>query len=294
MDLSKDQLDRLQGAVGNAVLVSATDLHRCEVAFGNPPADAVAGANALRWIQLESVGYGEYLDIDWATLGETITLTNLAGFFADPVAETALSGILALYRGIDELVLLQAQTKWVGDPVRTGLRTLRGAHVVLIGGGSINQRLTELLAPFECKILAVRSSTPLEILDQALSSADVVVAAVPDNHQTRGLFDHDRIGRLKPSAMFVNLGRGSLVDEAALAEALRHRRIFGAVLDVTIDEPLSADHPFWTTPNTLLTQHTGGGTTDELDRKIDLFLDNLTRYRSGKPLLNVVDIQREV
>lgn len=264
----------------------------CEVALGNPPPAWLPQSAALRWVQLESVGFGEYRGLDWPTLGRRVTLTNLAGFFAEPVAETALAGILALARGIDRLVRLQSARQWIGDPLRAELRTLTAAKVVLFGHGAINRRLAALLTPFGCSIAAFGSDWTDERLNAALSAADIVVSAVPETDATAGVFDAARLSLLKPSALFVNLGRGSVVDEDALAARLRDGRLGGAVIDVTVQEPLPPDHPFWSCPNTILTQHSGGGTADEIDRKIGHFADNLARYRAGQPLAGVVDFER--
>lgn len=290
--LSDAQRQRLVAASGDCSFVWDGSLKGCDVAFGNPEPEDIASADALRWVQLESVGFGEYLNLDWGSLGQSLTLTNLAGFFADPVAETALAGILTLGRGIDRLVRHQAKSEWVGDPIREGLRLLRNAHVVMLGYGAINRRLAELLAPFDCKITHFDSTVAPDSIEQALPTADVLVAAVPDTPATRAFLNNRRLGLLPPHAVFANLGRGSLVDEAALANALQANQLGGAVLDVTNDEPLPADHPFWSCPNTILTQHSGGGTTDELDRKIDYFLSNLTRYRADQPLTGTIDPTR--
>ena len=208
------------------------------------------------------------------------------------MAETALAGILSLTRGLNRLATLQAERRWVGDPIRTGLRLLGGARVVMLGYGSVNRRLAELLTPFGCKVVPLCSRSTREQLDAALPSADILVAAVPDTPQTRGLLNADRLALLPSKALFVNLGRGTLIDEAAMCDALVQGRLAGAVLDVTQEEPLPSDHPLWTTPNTLLTQHSAGGTMDEMDRKIDVFVDNLTRYRQGRDLLGVADLKR--
>lgn len=292
VDLSREQRARLLAGTENCDLVWDGSLEGCDVVFGNPEASEIAQAEDLRWVQLESVGFGEYLDLDWDTLGERLTLTNLAGFFADPVAETALAGILALGRGIDRLVRHQAATEWVGDPIREGLRLLRNARVVMLGYGAINRRFAELLEPFGCTITHFDSTATHADIEQALPTADILVAAAPDTPATRGLMNGQRLGLLPSHAVFVNLGRGSLVDELALADALRSARLGGAVLDVTGEEPLPVDHPLWTCPNTLLTQHSGGGTDDELNRKIDVFLANLSRYQSGQPLSGTVDMTR--
>jgi|TARA_B110000967_G_C18897249_1_gene571646 phosphoglycerate dehydrogenase-like enzyme len=292
VDLSSTQKERLCAGLEDAELVDGDDLSGCDVAFGNPDADALIGAESLCWIQLESVGFGEYADLDWGRLSQRLSLTNLAGFFADPVAETALAGLLGLARGVNDLLLLQTTRTWEGDPIRTRLRSLSGSNVVMVGFGAINQRLAALLAPFNCQITPIRSTTPLEMMDSALLTADIVVCTAPDTPATRRMFDAKRLALLPNHAVFVNLGRGSIVDEVELAKALNTGQIGGAVLDVTEDEPLPAEHPFWNCPNTILTQHSGGGTADELDKKIDVFLANFARFSNGEPLEGIVNIKR--
>jgi glyoxylate/hydroxypyruvate reductase A len=299
VELYPAQQERLRRGIGAYELVIRTGnshqadcLQDCEIAFGNPPADRLELAEKLRWVQLESVGFGEYTQLDWARLSQSLTLTNLAGFFAKPVAETALAGLLAMTRGIGRLVRLQGSATWEGDPIRTQLRLLQGAKVVMVGFGAINQRLGELLVPFGCHITPIRRNSPVAELDAALIDADILVCTAPDTPETRGLFSAARLALLPARAIFANFGRGSIVDEMALATALQTGRLAGAVLDVTRDEPLPADHSFWTCPNILLTQHSGGGSADELDRKIDHFLDNLSRYRRGEALSGAVDFER--
>lgn len=292
-EFSHEQVARLRLGAGDLpvrLVAAEADCHSA-IVFGNPEPDKIAANQNLRWLQLESVGFGEYAGLDWKRgHGETL-VTNLAGFFADPVAELALAGILALYRGIDRLVLLQADKQWLGDPLRTRLRVLRGARVVLFGYGAINRRLAELLAPFGCAITPI-TRDGFAGLDKALADADLIVCTAPATPATSGLFDAVRLAKLPPGAIFCNFGRGSILDEDALADALKQGRLGGAVIDVTRDEPLPAGHRFWNCPNIILTQHSGGGTTDELDRKIDVFLANLARFRAGTPLEGIVDFSR--
>ncbi len=292
--LASEQQSRLQQGAGDwsVRFQDPDEPSDCPVIFGNPEPDVVATNPALRWMQLESVGFGEYSDLDLTRPGGTVQISNLAGFFADPVAETALAGILALGRGIDRLTVLQQRAEWVGDPLREDLRLLKGASVLLFGYGAINRRVAELLAPFDCRIDHLASGWTDDALDASLAEADILIATAPDTIKTRGLFDQQRLARIKPGALFCNFGRGSLVDEPALANALQSGHLGGAVIDVTEDEPLPADHAFWRTPNTIVTQHSGGGTADELDRKIDVFLDNLTRYRNNEPLSGLVDFAK--
>lgn len=264
-------------------------LDGCEIAFGNIPPEWLHETRSLRWLQLESVGFGEYLPVLGGEPGRRIRVTNLAGFFDEPVAESILAGILAQLRGIDAAARLKDRRVWEGDALRPKMSLLLGARVVVFGHGAIGRRVAALLAPFRCAISAFGSGWDASALDDALASADVVVAVAPHTPRTDGVFDRRRIDRLKEGALFVNFGRGSLVDEAALADALTSGRLGGAVLDVTVDEPLPHDHPFWQTPRLVLTQHSGGGTADEVDRKVERFVQNLVRYRNGDPLLGVVD-----
>lgn len=300
-----EQRQRLRDAAGNCLVHFATDggpqdraaFEESEVVFGSVPADWIPTARSLRWSQLDSTGFGHYLHLNWRELGRRVTVTNLAGFFAEPVAETALAGALALYRGIDQLVRLQAQKRWDKLPMRARLRPLRGATVVICGYGSIGRRFEQLLAPFHCRVHsyapepAASLRAPAE-LDGVLPQADLVFVAMPETPDTINLFGAARLDRFKRGALFINVGRGSAVDERALAERLGGGALGGAVLDVTNVEPLPSEHPLWSLPNCLLTQHTAGGTDDELERKIDFFADNLRRYRSGEPLQSVVNWER--
>ncbi len=294
VSLSEAQQDHLRCSAADYTIRICDKAAACDsaVVFGNPDVGVVTANQNLRWLQLESVGFGEYAALDWSRPGHTAIVSNLAGFFANPVAETALAGILALYRGVDHLGDLRRRAKWIGDPVRTELRLLTGAKVVLFGRGSINARLHELLMPFGCTVVTFGSDWINAHLDSALEEADVVVATVPDTPSTCGLFDEKRFNRMKPGSIFCNFGRGSLVEEGALASVLKSGHLSGAVIDVTRDEPLPKGNAFWTTPNTVLTQHSGGGTSDEIDRKISTFLANLVRFNDGKLPLGVVDFTK--
>lgn len=300
LSLTAPQLARLESSASgvevhyhpDASVSSRETFARCDIAFGNPPAEWVTEAKLLRWIQLESVGFGEYIGLDWPQLGKRLSISNLARFFSEPVAESILAGVLSHYRGIAEVAVLQSRKQWVGEALRPKLRTVHGADVILFGMGDINQRVGKLLVPFGCKITGFGRSWTPAALDTALGTADITICTVPHTSATRGVFDRSRIGKLKYGGLFVNAGRGSLVDEDALADALESGALGGAVLDVTQEEPLPAAHRFWTCPNMLLTQHTGGGTGDEVDRKIDVFLANLARLQRGERPESLVDFQR--
>jgi glyoxylate/hydroxypyruvate reductase len=270
-------------------------LLRAEIAFGSCPAELLEAASDLRWLQLDSVGCDQYLGLDWDRLGKHLTVTNLRGFFAVPVAETGIASALALARGIGDLVELRRMRAWRPAQFRSQLRTLAGAHALVAGYGAIGHALAARLQAFGCSVQTFGTPSSgadlcnLAGLDGALPHADIVFLALPETEQTTGMFDAARLARLNPGALLVNLGRGGLIDEAALQRLLAEGRLAGAALDVTTDEPLPPDSPLWTAPNVILTQHTAGGSARELDGKAEVFLDNLARYRSGLPLSGVVD-----
>jgi phosphoglycerate dehydrogenase-like enzyme len=266
-----------------------------EIVFGSVSPEWILDSRNLRWAQLDSTGFGQYQQLDWGSMASRVTMTNLGGFFAEPVVETALAGLLALYRGIDRLVRLQEQRRWEKLDVRARLRPLHGATMLIVGYGAIGRRFAQVLEPFGCKLCTFAQSSSeadihsVDALDAVLPEADVVFAALPETGKTIGLFHADRLARFKKGAVFVNVGRGSVVDETALVGALEGGALGGAVLDVTVTEPLPPDHPLWQLPTVILTQHTAGGGEDEMDRKIAFFARNLRRYREGRPLRSVID-----
>jgi phosphoglycerate dehydrogenase-like enzyme len=162
-----------------------------------------------------------------------------------------------------------------------GRMSMLGAHVVGIrrraGAGVGVQGVTSIVGP--------------ENLLSALQHADVVVLSAPHTNDTRGLIGARELAAMPRESILVNVSRGQLVDEPALIDALRERRIGGAALDVFNDEPLPADSPLWTLPNVLITPHTSGWRTDHWYAAVALFSDNLRRFEQGLPLVNLVDKQ---
>jgi glyoxylate/hydroxypyruvate reductase A len=291
--LDGDEVAWLSGTTWSDELAPAT------VVFGNPPVEWIRRMPELAWIQLESVGYDAYEEISEELGARGIKVTNLHGQFAHPTAETAVAGILALYRGVDQLVLAGRSRDWISGEVRSGARTLHGATAVVLGKGTIGTQVRRQLEGFGCVVRTfARSGADLHDLtelDTALAAADLVISCLPSGPGTIGLFDSERIGRMQAHTIFANVGRGSVVDEPALAAALSESRLGGAVLDVTMDEPLPVDSPLWDLPRTILTQHTGGGYRDELRDKAERFIANLERFRQREPLHHrvAVAIDRE-
>lgn len=268
---------------------------KVDIIFGNPrPAQWIENATSLKWMQLYSTGFDYYRNLRTAA-----TVTNMRGYYAEPCAESMVSGILALYRGMDEWALLKERQQWVGHAMRTRLKLLQGKKVIILGAGNIGKRIAKILAAFDCDLSfygrkgsVATIHTPSE-LEKALPLADIVIACLPGSEETKGFFTGSMIAAMHASAIFCNVGRGNLLaDETVLVDALVRGKIGGAVLDVTVEEPIPPGHPLWKCPNTILSQHSGGGNIHEYEGILSLFLENLRNFKSGKPLMNRVELSK--
>jgi phosphoglycerate dehydrogenase-like enzyme len=233
-----------------------------------------------------------------------VILTNSTEVHGPVVAEHAIALIFALAKKIPQATVLQQKHVWGKETMwREGYcpREIAGSTLGLIGLGSIGSRVALMASALGMRVIAVREHiskgapegveavfAPSE-LDKLLAQSDFVVMAAPLVSATRGLLNGERIALMKPDSFLINVGRGPQVDEAALSEALRSRRIAGAALDVFEHEPLPPDSPLWDLDNLLITPHTAGLTAKLWDRHYDLFSENLRRYLSRQPLRYVVD-----
>ena len=281
-------------------------LERAEVLFGIPGdsaqglADAVATLPRLRWVHATSAGAGEQVRL--AGLGpealERVTVTTSSGVHAVPLAEFAVLGLLAVAKELPRLAADQRARAW--PEVRAPVRELRGQTVFLVGLGAIGQEVARLAKALGMRTVGFRRSAgkppPFtdevhgpERLAELADRADAMVVSLPLTGETAGLIDRATIERLPPQCIFVNVGRGGVVDEQALVDALRERRIAGAVLDVFATEPLPPDSPLWTLPGVLVSPHAAALSAQENRRIVELFVVNLRRFLDGEPLQNAVE-----
>ena len=261
------------------------------IVFGNIAPPMIEQSKNLEWVQLESTGFSEYMYLE--KLNKEITITNLKGFFAKQVAQTALASILAIYRGIIKTENLKRKRKWVGDPIRSSLSILDNKYVVLIGNGSINKFFKNYIKPFNCKIISFNSKSKKDNIIKHLRKAELVISALPGTSKTNNFFNKSKLNSLNKNCIFVNVGRGNSVDENHLIQILKKNQIRGAALDVTNDEPLKKNSILWSLDNIVLTQHSGGGLDTEIIDKIDFFLENLKRFKSKKnKLTNIVNLSK--
>ncbi|KAJ8604042.1 hypothetical protein MRB53_041968 [Persea americana] len=271
----------------------APALHQAEVLLGNPPAGwlAAGGPPQLRLWQLDSAGFDRYQGMQVA--GQ---VANMGDFFAWPCAETMVAGLLAHYRALPALVRLQSQQHWqsLAERAHTGL--LRGKRVVVLGAGAIAQALRQQLSGYECAVQLLARTNPAAQLHTrqqllaVLPATDVLLNCLPGS--ARQFVRADLLAALAPGGVYASVGRGTTTNEDDLLAALQSGHLAGAVLDVTATEPLPPGHPFWTMPQVLLTQHTGGGQPHEAEGKVRQLLRNLERLQRGQPLENVVDLSQ--
>jgi phosphoglycerate dehydrogenase-like enzyme len=281
-------------------------LDRAEVLFGVPGdsaeglAEVANGLPRLRWVHATSAGAGEQVrkaELSPEAL-ERVTITTSSGVHAVPLAEFAVLGLLAVAKELPRLVEDQRARAW--PEIRQPLRELSGQTLFLVGLGEIGREVARLGKALGMRTVGFRRTQgpPPEWVDEVhgpdrltelAGRADAMVVSLPMTEQTAGLVDRAAIGRLPATCIFVNVGRGGVVDEPALVDALRDRRIAGAVLDVFATEPLPADSPLWTLPNVLVTPHAAALSARENERITELFTDNLRRYLDGEPLRNVVE-----
>ena len=269
-----------------------TVLGQSDFILGNPPAVWFAQPlPKLKFWQLDSAGFDGYKQVNVQA-----AIANMGDYFARPCAETMVAGILALYRCIPELAVLQSRSQWVGAPIRSRTNLLSQKRVVILGTGTIGQAVRQMLMGFNCTVQMLARTDPQadlhspDDLKAALPQTDIVVNCLPGT--ATGFFSADLVAAMQPGSLYANVGRGSTTDESALIRALQSGQLGGAVLDVTEREPLPAESPLWTMLNVLLTQHTGGGQPEEDAGKLDQFLRNLKCFQAGKPLENAVDLGR--
>ncbi len=286
------------------VAASADELNRLlpevDVIFGSINAEMLAKAKNLRWLQATEAGVDKLLFPE--LVKSDVVVTNMARMFAPAISETAIGMLLSLTRGLVKYYFPQFQKRsW--NPERN-LVEVDGMTMGVVGMGGLGS-FTAMRAHygFGMRILATDAKPMVKpiFVDtlrepgwfmEMVPQVDVLVSAAPSTKETQGMFNERVFRAMKKTAYFIGISRGTLVDEPALVRALNEGWIAGAGLDVTRQEPLPASHPFWDCPNLILTCHTAGFSPQRRLRLMGLLADNVRRYSSGLPLLNVVDKQR--
>lgn len=277
-------------------LAIVSDEASCDIVFGEPSliAPTIDQLARVAWVQSTWAGVEPLLD---PAHRRGYVLTNARGVFGGPMSEYVFAYMLAHERRLFDKRAAQQDRRWDASPPGT----LHGKTIGLLGVGSIGAALAATAKHFGMRVNGyTRSREASPDVDEyfhgdALAAfardIDYLVSVMPNTAKTRRLVDAAFIAALPPRAVFINPGRGSTVDETALAEALRSRRIAGAVLDVFDREPLPPDHEFWTMPNVVITSHTAALSLP--DDIAPIFVDNYRRFAAGAPLRYVVNFDDE-
>ncbi len=323
MQIPEELLERVR-AVSPEVSVSYVPLSKGEM----PPLSTLAQtevlytwtavpkpeeAPQLRWVQFHSAGV-EHIH-SHPILESNVMLTTTSGIHAVPMAEYVLAMILAWAHRVPRMLAYQRQKIWPGGRwAKFVPQELRGATVGIVGYGSIGREVARLASSFGMRVLASKRD-PRQVQDQGyrmdgtgdpegvladriypaaatrsmLHECDYVVVCAPLTPETTFLIDEEALKAMKPTAFLVNVGRGKLVHEGALVEALKKGWIAGAGLDVFEVEPLPADNPLWRMDNVIISPHVAGFTPHYDQRAMDVFATNLGRYLKRRPLLNLVN-----
>jgi len=264
----------------------------------NPPllSAAVPPAAKAKWIHSLWTGVDNVLCPE--ILASPLPLTNGRGVFRRPLAEWTIGAMLYFAYNMRRMIRQQQAGVW--EVFTT--EEIQGKTLGIVGYGGIGSTTAELARPFGMKIIALRRRTDLfqkdAIVDQSfglaqvnelMAASDYVLLAAPLTDETRGMIGAAQIAAMKPTGVLINVGRGAVVDEPALIQALENGKIRGAALDVFAVEPLPSTHPFYKMENVLLSPHTADHVQDFIHLAVECFLDNLRRFRANEPLLNLVD-----
>ena len=259
----------------------------------------------LKWCNSVSAGVGHFLQSGVFDRGDVL-LTNSSGAYGLAISEHIIMVTLLLMRRMPEYFEIVAERGWTRD---LKIRSIKGSVIAIIGTGNLGQNAAKRYKALGAKkvIGFSRSGREREFFDEVFridefesvvsgrsedDQIDVLVLCVPGTADSEGLLSAERIALLPEKTFVINVGRGILIDQDELIEALNEGRIAGAALDVMYPEPLPADHPLWTAQNCIITPHISGdmGLPETVDITVDIFCDNLRRYADGRELTHLIDI----
>jgi phosphoglycerate dehydrogenase-like enzyme len=256
--------------------------------------DRVLAAKKLRWIQSSAAGLDHCLVP--GVIDSDIPVSSASGLFAPQVAEQTFALLLALLRTLPLFFRAEAKREFIRLPTDD----LRGKTVGIVGLGGNGRMIARMLAPWDVRMVAtdyypvdkpdeVDELWPADQLDELLAVSDIVILALPLFNQTLGLFNAERIAKMRPGSYLINVARGSIVVESALVDALASGHLAGAGLDVTEIEPLDSSSLLWDDPKVIITPHVGAQSARRVDDTTNLACLNLQRFLSGETPYNLVD-----
>lgn len=279
-------------AAGCEVFTGTEYVPNTDIIVGHPPKDF----SGVKLLQSTNAGVERLL----ADIPEDVVIANVTGAFGEVISEYIIGGVLALNRNLLRYHEQQRQHIWRDIPQGA---MLHGKNALILGCGDIGTSTAEKLRAFGMNVTGIRRSPVpthgfdrvfgMDMLDELLPQTDLLVCCLPHTPETIGLLSEKRITLMKCGSVLVNVGRGSLIDEASLINSLKSGKLAGAVLDVFGQEPLPENSPLWDMENVLITPHISGpsfGHFPEVERRIaEICAENISRFLAGKPLVNVID-----
>lgn len=277
----------------------ASEIADAEVFYGFPNRDLLQQAKALKWIQAPSAGVNFLQNLPELVQNEVV-LTNTRGAHGPSIGEHTFALLFAITRHIPQAVQAQKEHRWAWSEIYYTSHEIWGRTMGIIGYGAIGRAVAQRARGFDMNVIAVDTfpepgapfvaeTWGMDRLPDLLAESDVVVVSAPYTTESHHLLGAEQLALMKPSAYLIVVSRGGIVEEGALAEALYAGKIAGAGLDVTEVEPLSPESPLWDAPNTIITPHTAGDSTEKERRCVEVLRDNLVLYAAGEPLKNLVD-----
>ncbi|MGD1821557.1 MAG: D-2-hydroxyacid dehydrogenase [Pleomorphochaeta sp.] len=279
------------------VNITREDVESAEIIIGYPPRKYLKNAKNLKWLQMISSGVDKYLEKN--VLPDNVVITNAKGSYGEAQSEFMFSLLLSLMKKIHLYRDNQQLSIWkdLGD-----VMVLRNSTALVVGLGDIGSEFAKILKAFNVKVIGIRRDITKEVkyvdevhsfteIDKYIPQADIVAMVIPSTLETQNLMNKDRINLMKKTAVLVNTGRGSTIDNEALCDAIENGKIAGAALDVFNPEPILPNHRAWKIENLIITPHAAGQDymQHNWEKTLKLIDYNLTAYCDKKELKNIVD-----
>lgn len=320
--IDEARLAAVRAAAGGMEVINCGDasaalreIAEAEGFFGKMTPPLLAATRYLKWVQTPTASLEHYLFPE--LIEHPCVLTNMRGLFSDVVADHVMGFVLCFARNLHIYIRQQSEARWAavgGEAARVAVAAgpgivseidrrhlhLADATLGVFGVGAIGSEILRRAKAFGMSLCGVDPIVrevpgvldnvwPLESLPRLLAESDFVVVAAPHTPHTAGLFEKQHFKQMRRSAVFINIGRGAIVKLDDLTEALRSKEIAGAALDVFEIEPLPADHPLWRMEQVILTPHIAAASARISERHLATLVENVRRFSTGQPLLNVVD-----
>jgi len=302
LPLREDQKERLKQLLPDTEIIfrgymkaEREEVLKADVIFGNVNPEYIAGAEKLKWVQLATAGSDTYAPV----IPPGVLLTNCTGAYGPAISEYMLAVLLSLLKRLPQYYENQMKGLW---KYAGTVGAIENSVCLVVGLGDIGGSFARKMKALGAYTIGVRRRDMrkpeyvdelhgMDALDSLLPRADVVALSLPQSPETRGIMNARRLALMKKGSILINVGRGSAVDQEALAEALNSEHLGGAALDVAVPEPLPPEDPIWKAKNILITPHVSGGWSlpSTLDRIMDIFMENLKAWQEGKTLRNLVD-----